>query len=205
VRSATEPEIRAAVKAAVVAEEKGKTAAQATEGAVKLSDAYAKNVMALQEQAVTVQAQFVALTQQLKAESTNLKARADKAQAASDIRLAKLEELVERVARDAQTSRQVLEAYRSDVEKLKTATAEQARLFGANAEYAVSILYFPAKRDLAERAQDILSKVGFKTATANLPANLPPGGAAVPGGDLIRYTEGAATRLSKYVTFFRGS
>jgi ABC-type transporter Mla subunit MlaD len=100
----------------------------------------------LQEQAGTVQPQFGQLTQQLKAESANLKAGAEKARSASDTRLARLEELVERVARDAQTSRQVIETYKSDIDKIKVAAAAEVQRFGANAEYTVSVLYFPHKR-----------------------------------------------------------
>ena len=76
-----------------------------------------------------------------------------------------------RVAQDAQTSRQAVEAYRRDIEKIKAAAEVDAKRFVANSEYWVTIRFRPPTRELAERAQDILAKQGFKVGLLDVDAD----------------------------------
>jgi hypothetical protein len=85
-----------------------------------------------------------------------------------DARLAKLEDLVTKVVQDNQTNRQTLETYRRDIEKAKTSAAVEAKRFVENSQYTVSIQFATSTKDLAEKAQDILARAGFKAAIADI-------------------------------------
>ena len=168
VRQFADSEIRAAQRAAILAEEKANKAAVATDDATKITEAYGRTVGALQGQAVAVQAQFAELGQRIEAERVNLRVGAEKARTNVDARLSKLEELVGKVIQDTQASRQALEAYRSDIEKAKAAAAAEAKRFIENSQYAISVQFTPATKDLAGKVQDTLAKAGFKVAVGDL-------------------------------------
>jgi len=168
VRQVTDNEIRAAFRAAILAEDKAKKAADATEEATKLSAGYAKTVGTLQEDAARVQALFVALRQRVDSESSSLKARAEKTSGNVEARLSRLEDLVAKLAQDTQASRQAIEAYRRDSEKIKATVAADAKRFVENGQYAVNIQFTSATKQLAEKAQDILARSGFKVATSDI-------------------------------------
>src|SRR5207247_11158561 len=88
VRQVTETETRAALKAAVLAEDQAKKAATATEEATKITDVYGKSVGVLQQQAVGVQAQFATVATERAAERANLRASAERTRNNIETRLA---------------------------------------------------------------------------------------------------------------------
>lgn len=170
VRGVTETEIRAAQRAAILAEESAKKTTTATDAATQQAEAYSKSVGALQNEAVKVQQQFFAVKNQLEADRGNQKASLDRNALELQTRIARLDELVAKLAQDSQTSRQALDTYRKDLEKL-TATAEAERKrFTENSQYSVVVYSTATTRDLANTAQLRLSELGFRASVADVTA-----------------------------------
>jgi hypothetical protein len=158
IRAGTESDIRAAQRAAILAEEKANRAATVTQEAATQTSNYSKTVGALQDDATKVQGQFIALRERLETESRSLQVRGERAQQDVAARLAKLEELVAKVAQDAQVSRQAVEAYRKDADKAKAAAEAESGRFAENARYDVTLFFTPETKDSAESARGLLTK-----------------------------------------------
>jgi len=168
VRSVTDSEIRAAQRAAVVAEEAAKKATAVTEEAVKQTENYSKTVGVLQNEAKKVDAQFLEVKQRLDSESANLRAASEKTARDLVTRVARLEELVVRIAQESQASRQALETYKRDLDKLKLAAEAEQRRFAANSQYSVILYFLERTKDLAQKAQEKLAQEGFRTSITDL-------------------------------------
>lgn len=157
-----------AAKAAALAQESTAKARTATEEATKRTEAYAETVGALQERAKQVDTQFLAVLQRLEAESANLRVAAAKDVKDVTARLARLEELVAKMARDSEASRQAVETYQKEVAALKAAAQAEASRFASNAAYRVTVYFNDSTRDLSAKAVEILAQAGFKTSSASV-------------------------------------
>jgi hypothetical protein len=199
VRTATDTEIRAAQKAANLAEEKGNRAGSAAEEAKRIIDGYGRTMGALQSDAARVQTQFLEMKQRLDAESANAKARADKGLKEATARLSRLEELVAKVSQDSQASRQAITSYKADLERIQTAAEAERKRFAENSEYSVVVAYTDKNRSAAEAATVMLTKAGFKASKLRLPVDkkeLVPW-FLIPEANLIVHTADAATKAAE--------
>jgi hypothetical protein len=203
VRGVTETEIRAAQRAAIVAEESAKKTTTATDTATKQAEAYSETVGALRDEAAKVQQQFLAVKNQLEADRGNLKASVDRGDQELRARIGRLDELVTRLAQESQTSRQALETYRKDLQKLATTAEAERKRFADNSKYSVVVYSVAPTRDLATRAQALLSEIGYRVSVTDLTnaayfwKQLPFKFPATPTVNTIQYSPGREPKATE--------
>lgn len=161
-RGFVDTEVKAAQRAAILAEESAKKATTATDEASKQTQSYIKTVETLQGEAQKVDAQFVAVRQRITADAKNAALRSEKDFSAAQQRLAALEALVKQIGEENEVTRRATADYAKKVATLENRIEREQKRFAENSAYTVWISFIPDKKSLALDIQSRLASAGFK-------------------------------------------